>query len=145
MIFSLMIEQFVRDHPIMLLAWVVVLILLIAETIKTAKRKFKAISNNEAVALVNGKAGLFVDLRGESEFNKGHIIDSIQVSATDIKNDNLKELSKFKNNPVILVDNTGFVSEAAAQHLVNKGFVAVYILKEGLHGWKSANFPTVSK
>jgi rhodanese-related sulfurtransferase len=46
---------------------------------------------------------------------------------------------------VVVVDANGLTANASAEALFKQGFEKVYVLKEGMAGWRAANLPTVKK
>lgn len=99
------------------------------------------ITRAQAIALINKEEAVVVDLRTRDDFRKGHIIDSINLTPSEIKDNNLGELDKHKQKPVIVVSASGMESGKPAEHLVQHGFEKVFILKEGIAGWSGENLP----
>ena len=103
------------------------------------------IENTEAIALINNQNAVVIDLRSMDDFNKGHIINSLNLLPTEIKNHNVGKIEQHKETPVILVCANGVTSASSAEILAKQGFSHVYSLKEGLAGWRAANLPLVKK
>lgn len=143
--FSEQLQQFVVAHPILLAAWVGLFVAVIFSFYKGATSKFKTIENAQATFLINKEEGVFLDLRSEDEYRTGHIVDSHHILPSEIKNQNIHPIEKYKDRPVILVDSNGFSAGSSADLLTKQGFSKVYVLKEGILGWRSANLPTVKK
>lgn len=143
--FTQQLQQFIANHPLLIAAWVAVFVITLYTLFKGATSKFKVIENAEAVQLVNNEEGVFLDVRSDDEFRKGHIVESHSAHPTDIKEGKTTAIDKFKARPVIVVDVNGFTSSKIAEQLVKHGFEKVYVLKEGIVGWKAANLPTVKK
>ena len=136
---------FAKNHTLIVVAWVAVFIMVIYHFIKAATSKTKVIDNAEAVALMNNQNAVVIDLRSIDEFGKGHIINSLNLLPTEIKNHNIGKIEQHKETPVILVCTTGATSGTSAEILAKQGFNHVYTLKEGLAGWRAANLPLVRK
>nr|WP_314740179.1 rhodanese-like domain-containing protein [uncultured Haemophilus sp.] len=143
--FTQQLQQFIANHPLLIAAWVAVFVITLYTLYKGATSKFKVIENADAVQLVNNEDGVFLDVRSDDEFRKGHIVESHSVHPTDIKESKTTSIDKFKDRPVIVVDTNGFNASKIAEQLVKHGFEKVYVLKEGIVGWKAANLPTVKK
>lgn len=143
--FNEQVQQFITDHPIMLSAWVALFVAVIFNLYKGATSKFKVIDNATTTYLVNKEEGVVLDLRSDDEFRAGHLVDSQHISPSDIKANNIHSIEKYKDRPVILVDANGFSASSSAALLVKQGFNKVYVLKEGMLGWRSASLPTVKK
>ncbi|MGV6987730.1 rhodanese-like domain-containing protein [Testudinibacter sp. P80/BLE/0925] len=135
--------EFAGNHTIMIVAWVAVFIGVIVTFIKSAASRVKVIDNAQLTQLLNKEHGIVVDVRSNDEFQRGHIIGSVQALPTEIKNNTASILEKHKNVPVIVVDTSGLGNEAIANQLYKNGFSRAYSLKEGIGGWRAANLPLV--
>jgi len=137
------IMQFAGNHTILSLAWVVLLVLVIVTTFKGLFSKVKTISRGEATRLINKEDAVVVDVRGRDDFRKGHISNSYNVLAADIKKGSFSELEKHKAQPLIVVCATGTSASDSAAQLNAAGFTQVYVLKDGISGWSGENLPLV--
>ena len=77
------------------------------------------------------------------DFRKGHIAGSINLLPSEIKANNVGELEKHKDKPVIVVDGSGMQCQEPANALTKAGFAQVFVLKEGVAGWAGENLPLV--
>ncbi|OOR98902.1 rhodanese-like domain-containing protein [Haemophilus paracuniculus] len=143
--FAQQLQQFVASNTIMVVAWVALLVAVIFNFYKGATSKFKIIENAQATQLVNKEDGVIIDLRSDAEFGAGHIVDSVHVLPSDIKANKVQTIEKYQDRPVILVDANGFTASSSANLLTKQGFNKVYVLKEGILGWRVANLPLVKK
>ncbi|ARU64167.1 rhodanese-like domain-containing protein [Histophilus somni] len=137
--------EFAKNHSLMVIAWIAVFVMLIYTSVKSFTSKVTAVENAEATRLINNEEAIVIDLRTIDEFQRGHIINSINVLPTEIKNQNLGKIEQHKDTPVILVCATGMNAGASAELLVKQGFSRVYSLKDGISGWITANLPLVKK
>ncbi|WP_445946781.1 rhodanese-like domain-containing protein [Shewanella sp.] len=135
--------EFFQANPILSLAWVGLFSALVISVIKAGTSKVKNISHQELTQLVNKQNAKVVDVRAKEDFRKGHIIDGLNISLAEIKNNQLSALEKYKANPIILVCKTGMTSSQAAQLLVKQGFEDIHNLKGGMDEWQAANLPLV--
>ncbi|MFS1563930.1 MAG: rhodanese-like domain-containing protein [Candidatus Arsenophonus phytopathogenicus] len=135
------IMQFISRHPILSLAWIALLIAVIILTFKGLFAKTKNITRAQAIQLINKEEAISIDLRSRDDFRKGHIIDSISLTPSEIKDHNIGELEKHKQKPIIVVSANGMEASKPAEQLVQYGFERVFILKEGITGWSSENLP----
>jgi len=105
-----------------------------------------SISPNEAVNLFNeqGDKLLIFDLRPQDAYSKGHIINSINLSANDL-NKSLEKYLKFKDTPILIYCDSGMVSSTSSAVFRKKGFTDLKILRGGLDGWKQENLPIEQK
>ena len=136
--------EFFKAHSMLSLAWVGLFAALLVSLIKAGTSKIKNISHQELTIMVNRQDAKVIDVRSKDEFRKGHIVDALNVTLSEIKNNQTSTLEKFKASPIILVCNAGMTSSQAAQLLVKQGFENVFNLKGGMGEWQAANMP-VSK
>lgn len=140
--------EFAKNHTLMVITWIVLFVMTIYFFYKDFTCKYKVIENNEAIQLMNNENAIVLDLRPIEEFQRGHIVSSVNFVPQDIKDHNLAQLEKHKSLPIIVVDGmgqNGVNAGKSAELLCQNGFARVYLLKEGLTGWNSANLPLVSK
>lgn len=137
------IMQFVSRHPILCLAWVALLVAVLFTTFKGLTSKVKVITRGEATHLINKEDAVVVDLRQRDDFRKGHIAGSVNVLPAEIKANNVGELDKHKDKPIIVVDGTGVQAQESANALIKAGYEKVFVLKEGVAGWSGENLPLV--
>ena len=135
--------EFARNHLVLCLAWVVLLVLVIVTTFKGLFSKVKTVSRGEATHLINKQDAVVVDVRSRDDYRKGHISGAVNLAAADIKKGNLAEIEKFKTQPVIVVCATGQSAGESASQLSAAGFVNVSVLKDGISGWSGENLPLV--
>ncbi|WP_043892621.1 rhodanese-like domain-containing protein [Providencia sneebia] len=135
------IMQFVSRNMLLSLVWIVLLVAVVVMTFKGMFSKSKVITRAQAITLINKEEAVIVDLRSRDDFRKGHIIDSVNLTPSEIKDNNLGELEKYKQKPVIVVSANGMEAGKPAEHLAQHGFEKVFILKEGIAGWSGENLP----
>ncbi|NMH66274.1 rhodanese-like domain-containing protein [Shewanella salipaludis] len=133
--------EFFKAHAMLSLAWVGLFVVLLVSLIKSGTSKIKNINPQELTLLINRQEAKVVDVRTKDEFRKGHIVDAINLTLAEIKNNQLASLEKHKTSPIILVCNTGITSSQAAQLLIKQGFEQVFNLKGGMGDWQAANMP----
>lgn len=137
--------EFAQRHTLLTVSWFAIFAMVIYTFFKSATEKFKTIQHPEAIRLINNEDAKVIDLRTLDEFQRGHIIDSINLLPSDIKNANLGKIEQHKEKPLILVDLNGVNAPASAALLTKQGFSKVYVLKEGISAWMGANLPIVKK
>ena len=103
-------------------------------------RGFKAVSPAQLTELINRENALVVDLRGQGDFEKGHIIGARHVLPSQVDPEG-KLLAKAKESPVVLVCAVGVTASATAQKLVKAGFKKVSVLDGGIGAWTGAGLP----
>lgn len=134
--------EFLINHWLLWTLFFVLLAMIIASTISSQMANATAISTTQAVQMVNQQKGVFVDIRGEADYAKGHIADSLSLQASNL----LEGASTIKNKqkPVIIVSGNGQGTLPVAKQLQENGFSEVYILKGGVQNWKEAKLPLFS-
>lgn len=135
--------QFIRNHSMLSLVWVILLGIVIFTNCKNWFSKLSEIACSEAIHLINKENAVIIDLRDKDDYCNGHIVNSLNLSAVKIKSGNLYELEKNKYIPIIFVCANGSTSRDPAQTLLKAGFERVYVLKEGISGWSRGNLPLV--
>ena len=135
--------EFAQKHTFLTIAWFAVLFMTLFTFFKSATQKYRVITNPEAVRLMNDEEAVVIDLRPIDEFQRGHIIGSVNL--LPIKNQNVGKIEHHKEKPLIIVDVNGVSSATSAELLTKQGFEKVYVLKDGLAAWAGANLPLVKK
>ena len=136
-------SAFFTRHYMMCGAWIVVLVLLITVQAKLLLARVSKATINAAVQMVNKQDGIFVDIRTPDNFSKGHIANSVNVTAIEIKAGKLNRIDKKKEKPVIIVgkDKLDTDSFNSASELKKNGYTQVFILEGGIIEWSAANLP----
>ncbi|EGQ9322917.1 rhodanese-like domain-containing protein [Vibrio cholerae] len=135
--------EFFQHNMILSLAWIGILVALIASIYKSATAAYQEVTATQATHLINRENGIVVDIRSKDEFKQGHITDAIHILPSDIKAGNLAGLESHKSNPIIVVCKTGQTARESADLLTKAGFEKVNLLKNGLIAWNEANLPLV--
>ena len=132
--------EFVGNHLFLFSLLVSILMLLIWNLYGDMLSGAKLLLPEEVTRLINREDAKVVDLRAQKEFEKGHIIDAINISADQLSGQ-LDKLKKHKDNGIIFCCGTGAVSTKEARKLMNEGYEKVFSLKGGILSWQSANLP----
>jgi rhodanese-related sulfurtransferase len=101
-----------------------------------------SLSPQQAINMVNGQDGVFVDLRDGGDFKDGHVVGALNIPATKLTS-RLGELEKYKNTPIVLVCKMGQQSSAAGKQLKAGGFDQVFKMSGGMMEWSNLQLPTV--
>ena len=138
---------FISRHIMFCGAWLVVLVLLIIVQFKIMTARVKKASTGLAVMMVNRENGVFVDLRAPDRFKLGHIANSINMTAAEIKAGKINRIEKNREKPVILVGRDKYDSDSfnCARSLQKEGFTQVFILEGGIAEWENSNMPLTTK
>jgi rhodanese-related sulfurtransferase len=106
------------------------------------RKSGQSLSPQQAINLVNGQGGLFLDLRDSGEFGKGHIVDALNIPLSKLDT-RLAELEKYREKPLILVCKMGQQSGTAGKKLGAEGFSGVYRMSGGMMEWGALQLPLV--
>lgn len=133
--------EFIGNHLYLSLMWVVTLGVIIMYHQRTAS---SSVGPQQAVMLINRKEAIVVDVREKKEFESGHIVDSINIPMTKLKQ-RITEVWKYKDKPMVVVCKLGQHSGQAAKILQEAGHADVVRLAGGLTEWKAQSLPLVQK
>jgi rhodanese-related sulfurtransferase len=107
-----------------------------------ARKAGPALSPQQAINVVNGEGGVFVDLRDAAAFKKGHIVDAMHIPAAKV-GARKGELEPYRSKPIVLVCNMGQQAGVAAKELRAAGFEKPYKMAGGMMEWSNLQLPTV--
>jgi len=132
--------EFIANHSLLVLAWVGTLAFLLWNLFGENVQGIQRLTPLEAVQKINHDGAIVVDVRENSEFEGGHIIDSLHIPLGNLGN-NLKRLEKYRDKDVIVSCASGNRSTTACHTLKKNGFEHVYNLRGGVFAWQNANLP----
>jgi rhodanese-related sulfurtransferase len=135
--------EFAGNHLALVAALVVILILLTQNLMADVSGKW-VVDPQRATELLNREEAVVVDIRPMADFTKGHIINAINIPMNGFKNQ-MSQLNKHKEKPIIVACRSGAQSAAACKLLRSDGFEQVYNLKGGILAWQSRNLPVSRK
>lgn len=132
--------EFVINRWDLFLALAIILALMFSGGLMRRIRGYKEIDTAEAVLMMNHNDAIMLDVREDSEFKDGHIIDAIHIPLGKLAG-RVNELAAYKNREVIVNCRSGHRSASACGRLRKSGFEKVYNLKGGIMAWQSASLP----
>ncbi len=110
--------------------------------VNDAKKRIRETNVEEIkIRLDRGDKFLLVDVREESEWNKGHITNAIYIGKGVIERDIEKKIDDSEAE-IILYCGGGFRSALAADNLQKMGYSKVSSMDGGYSGWVKAGYPT---
>lgn len=130
---------FFLAHWPLTLAFIVTLITLIFFELKDRQGGAQRIDSAELTRLINHEKALVIDIRKNEEYQKGHILGSLNITPDTFK-DKINELQKAKNRPIILVDHNGNGFHTMLKLLRQEGLSAHY-LAGGVSAWRQDGLP----
>ena len=103
-------------------------------------RGIKEVDCTAALQLINHKNALVLDVREESEYKLGHILNATLIPLGKL-NERIGELEKYQGQPIVVVCRSGQRSATACAALGKRGFTQAYNLVGGVTAWQKANLP----
>ena len=104
----------------------------------------KKIEPNELTRLVNKENAILIDLRKKEDYENGHIMTALSYPHQEFDNQ-MHELDKFKERPIILVCDMGRNSANIGEKLKKDEFKETFRLNGGMMTWTQENLPVVQK
>lgn len=132
--------EFAQQNLMLSLALAGITLALVVTEVMRLFRGFKGISPAQLTELINRENALVVDVRGQGDFEKGHIIGSRHLLPSQVDPEG-KLLAKAKESPVVVVCAVGVTASGVAQKLVKAGFKKVSVLDGGIGAWTAASLP----
>ncbi|WP_435275270.1 rhodanese-like domain-containing protein [Psychrobium sp. nBUS_13] len=126
-------------------AWVILFLAVVFTSIRASINGVKKINHQQATMLMNRQDAVVIDVRGDGEYKKGHILGSKLMPLSKFKNNDLASIEKYKDTPIIVVCNSGMTSNQACQMMQKLGFNDLYNLQGGITEWRNANLPLTKK
>jgi rhodanese-related sulfurtransferase len=131
--------EFLVNHWVLSGLWLAVATTLLAYI---NSKIASSLSPHQVVALVNRENGFVLDVREKKEFDKGHIVDAVNIPLSKL-NERAIELEKHKDHPIIVVCQFGQHAGEAVKLLHAKGFAKANKMAGGLSEWQTQNLPLV--
>jgi rhodanese-related sulfurtransferase len=135
--------EFATNHALLVGAFMAVLAALIWNLVTDPGGKH-AVDPLGATALINHDDAVVLDVRSIAEFKDGHVVNSVNIPLNGLGN-NLKQLEKHRDKPIVVVCKSGSRSGAAAKLLRKNGFENAKNLRGGIMAWQSASLPVKRK
>lgn len=131
--------EFIGNHPILVAAFVILLVLFIRNE---TRRGGRSVTAQQLVDLVNRENALVLDVRDKKEFDAGHIVDALNIpfAALDSR---MNELRKHRERPIVVACKMGQHSGTAGSILRKHGFEKVSRLTGGVTEWRNQSLPVV--
>ena len=138
------ISEFAANHPILVMAFVVLLALTFFNEMKIATQRFASLTPAAAVQLMNNEDVVVLDVREPAETVGGKIAKAIQIPVGGIAK-RISELEKHKNKTMLVYCKSGARSGMACKELSKNGFEKVFSLNGGILAWQDAHLPISKK
>ena len=128
--------NFIKDN----IFWICVALYCIGALVWPYIRKGAKISHAEATKMINKGKTTIIDIRDAKQYQAGHILNAVHVPLTGLE-ERIPKLDKFKNQTIIVVDESGKESSKAADILQKAGFKPVNCLRGGMTKWVEEGLP----
>lgn len=132
--------EFIANHVMLFGIFVALVVLLVGNELSRFTRKYKSLTPQGLVALINRANALVIDVSSSADFQAGHVVGARHVAMSQLDPEN-KDLAKVKDLPVAVYCKTGQTSADAAARLAKAGFAKVHWLDGGLDAWRAADLP----
>ena len=103
-------------------------------------RGVKDVDVVEALQLINHKNAVILDVREESEYKSGHILNAKWIPLGKLAG-RIGELERYRAQPIVVVCRSGQRSASACVALGKQGFAQAHNLSGGVMGWQKSNLP----
>jgi rhodanese-related sulfurtransferase len=138
------ISEFAVNHPLLVLAFVVLLVLTFFNELKIVTQRFSKLTPAAAVQLMNTEDVVVLDVREPAETTGGKIAKAIQIPVSGLAK-RIDELLKHKDKSLLVYCKTGTRSGLACKELDKHGFEKLYNLSGGVLAWQEAHLPLSKK
>ena len=136
--------EFVGNHTLLFVAFLATLGMLIYTEYMRFTAANTALSPFEATQKMNTGEAIFLDVRDDSEFKSGHLLNARNMPVSKL-DERMHEIEKYKEKDVVVYCDSGMRGTRAIAKLKKNGFTRLFSLAGGLVAWEKANLPTVSK
>lgn len=131
-----------KNIYIFLFIFILLLILIVIEIHDIFENK-NFINVSDALFLINDNKGIILDLRSRFDYNKEHIVNSINIPLEElIKNVNL--LNKYKSKTIIIICNDYKKVKKIFISFKELNLYKIKYLRFGLKEWIDNDMPTIS-
>ena len=103
-------------------------------------RGVKEVSCADALQLINHKNAVVLDVREQSEYDAGHILNAKLIPLGKLKQ-RIAELEKHQHEPIVVMCRSGIRSASACIVLGKQGYTQAYNLVGGVLAWEKAKLP----
>jgi len=136
--------EFASNHLALVLALIGILGALAWTFVYPRIQGVRKVTPLDATQMINHEEAVVLDVRGDAEFNEGHILNSLHIPVKYLS-DQVRKLEKYRSRPIITACRTGQQSAGACTMLRKHGFERVYNLSGGILAWQNASLPLTKK
>ena len=133
--------EFITRHPLLVGATALAVLAAVIYELMVRARVSVGVSPREAVRLINQGATV-MDMREAAVFGSSHIVDAVNVQASDVTAEKDSRLKKKRG--VLLVCGNGAQSARVVASLRKAGVENAWSLSGGFSAWQRENLPVVA-
>ncbi len=133
--------EFSNAHPLLVAGTILMALAVIFYELRRKAGGLTSISTVQAVRLINQGARV-IDIRDKSQFDSGHIVNSINIPAAELDGGGDKRLKT--NKSIILICDNGSKSSQCITSMKKSGLENIFSLQGGLASWRQENLPTLT-
>ena len=135
--------EFIQNNLLLVVAAVASGAMLLWSFLGSRVSGISEIDTLEATRLMNDDA-LMLDVREDNEWAVGHIPNARHIRLGQLS-EQLSQLEKFKDKPIVVYCRSGNRSARACALLKKSGFSTPRNLAGGIMAWEQANLPITRK
>ena len=104
----------------------------------------KTITSKNSVLMMNRQPSFLIDVRGEQDFNSGHLQNATNIKLEEIP-DKIGVIKKHSKKLIIVYCQKGIRSEQAVNMLVKLGLDNVVSIEGGINAWIKEQLPIANR
>ena len=135
--------EFIANHLFLCSLLMALIMLLLWNLLGDTLSGVKSVSPREATQMMNRDDALVIDVRAESDYLAGHILNAENYPAKELEQYKDK-LAPYKDKTLIVYCQHGQESAQVTRTMKQLGFSNAHTIKGGMTAWTSANLPTLS-
>jgi rhodanese-related sulfurtransferase len=112
------------------------------EVVEYTQANYRVVTAKEAQALIRNVKPVILDVRTPGEYAEGHIEGAILIPVQELSR-RIGELSRYKNEDILIYCASGNRSTVAAKMLIDQGFRRVMNMRHGILQWAREKYPVV--
>jgi rhodanese-related sulfurtransferase len=130
--------EFLSNHPILSMTFFVLAGMLVWTFVGGGGSR--RVEPGRATQLINHENALVIDVRSDTEYAQGHIVNAINQPLGGLAQQ-LSNLEKYRDRTIITACRNGQQAASASGILRKHGFEKVFSLSGGIVAWQGASLP----
>ena len=136
-----MLYNFILKNLTLSIILLILLIILITIEIISYTEKKYILKPSQVIELINHHNAIIIDVRTTTEYNKQHIINSINIPYKFLESD-ITVFKKYRNKTVIIIHSKNSLAKNTIKLLNKIGINNTFYIKNGINSWIKENLPT---